>query len=75
MMELDKIKKILVEQLDVDEEAIKPETTIEELGADSLDLVEMIMNLEEEFGIQIEDEDMDDLKTVGDIIDYIKSKS
>jgi acyl carrier protein len=75
MMELDKIKKILVEQLDVDEEAIKPETTIEELGADSLDLVEMIMNLEEEFGIQIEDDDMDDLKTVGDIIEYIRSKS
>ena len=71
MPTLDSIKKILAEQLGVDETSITEETSIEELGADSLDLVEIVMAIEEEFGIQVDDSAVEDLKTVGDIIGYI----
>lgn len=74
MNNFEQLKKILVDQLSVDEDAVKPETPIEELGADSLDLVETIMTAEDEFGIKFNDEDIESLKTVGDILDYIKSK-
>lgn len=74
MNALDTIKKILSEQLDVDETTITEETTIEDLGADSLDLVETIMNIEEEFDIEVDDNDVENLKTVGDFINYINSK-
>lgn len=74
MATLDSIKKILVEQLGVDEDSITEQTTIEDLGADSLDLVEAIMNIEDEFGIEIADEDVDSIKSVGDIINYIEQK-
>lgn len=71
----DKIKKIVVEQLDVDEESITLETSFEDLDADSLDIVELIMALEEEFGIEIPDEDGEKLTTVGAAVEYINNKA
>ncbi len=70
----DKVKKIIVEQLGVEAEEVTPEAKfIEDLGADSLDTVELIMALEEEFGIEIPDEDAEKIVTVKDAIEYIKS--
>jgi len=71
---LDKIKKIVVEQLDVEEANITLETSFEDLDADSLDIVELIMALEEEFGIEIPDEDGEKLTTVGAAVEYINNK-
>ena len=71
----EKVKKIVVEQLGVSEDQITPEAKfIEDLGADSLDQVELVMALEEEFGSDIPDEDAEKLTTVGDAIKYIESK-
>ncbi|OGV64569.1 MAG: acyl carrier protein [Lentisphaerae bacterium RIFOXYC12_FULL_60_16] len=71
----DKVKDIVVEQLGVDAGQVKPEASfIEDLGADSLDTVELVMAFEEEFGAEIPDEDAEKLKTVGSVIDYLKSK-
>jgi acyl carrier protein len=71
----EKVKAIIVDQLSIsDEDIITVDTTLEDLGADSLDLVELVMTLEDEFNIQIEDDAMDSLKTVGDVLDYIASK-
>jgi len=75
-MTLDKVKKILVEQLDVEEGAIAPESSIiDDLGADSLDIVDMVMSLEEEFDIEIPDEEIESMRTVGDIVKFIEAKS
>ena len=72
----DKVKKIVVEQLGVSEDQVTPEAKfIEELGADSLDQVELVMALEEEFGSEIPDEDAEKLTTVGDAIKYVEGKS
>ena len=72
----DKVKQIISEQLGVKTEEIKNESHfIEDLGADSLDTVELVMSLEEEFGIEIPDEDAEKLTTVGEAIKYIESKS
>lgn len=72
----DKVKKIVVEQLGVSEEQVTPEAKfIEDLGADSLDQVELVMALEEEFGSDIPDEDAEKLQTVGDAIKYVESKT
>ena len=72
----DKVKKIVVEQLGVSEDQVTPEAKfIEDLGADSLDVVEMLMALEEEFGSDIPDEDAEKLTNVGDAIKYVESKS
>lgn len=72
----DKVKEIVVEQLGVSEDQVTPEAKfIEDLGADSLDQVELVMALEEEFGADIPDEDAEKLTTVGDAIKYIESKS
>ena len=72
----DKVKKIVVEQLGVSEDQVTPEAKfIEDLGADSLDQVELVMALEEEFGADIPDEDAEKLTTVGDAIKYVESKS
>jgi acyl carrier protein len=68
----DKVKAIVVEQLGVDEEEVTMETTFEELNADSLDIVELIMALEEEFDMEIPDEDAEKIKTVGQVVDYVK---
>ena len=72
----DKVKKIVVEQPGVSEDQVTPEAKfIEDLGADSLDQVELVMALEEEFGSDIPDEDAEKLTTVGDAIKYVESKS
>ena len=72
---LDKIREIVVEQLGVDAEQVVPEANfVEDLGADSLDTVELIMAFEEEFDVEIPDTDTEKIKTVQDVIDYIEYK-
>jgi len=69
----DKVKEIIVEQLSVNAEQVTPEAKfIEDLGADSLDVVELVMAFEEQFGIEVPDEDAEKLQTVGDVNSYIK---
>jgi acyl carrier protein len=69
----ERLKKIVVEQLGVDEVDVKPEASfVDDLNADSLDLVELIMSLEEEFGMEISDEDAEKIKSVGDAQEYIE---
>jgi acyl carrier protein len=71
----DKVKEIIVEQLGVNAEQVTPEASfIEDLGADSLDTVELVMAFEEEFGAEIPDEDAEKLTTVGAVIKYLKDK-
>ncbi len=68
----EKVKAIVVDQLSIsDPDIITMETTLEDLGADSLDMVEVIMSIEDEFDVQIKDEDLETLKTVRDLIEYI----
>jgi acyl carrier protein len=68
-----RVKEIIVEQLGVEADQIKPEAAfIEDLGADSLDTVELIMALEEEFSIEIPDEEAEKIRTVGDAVNYLK---
>jgi acyl carrier protein len=70
----DKVKEIIAKELEVDIKQVSGDAKfIEDLGADSLDIVELVMALEEEFGIDIPDEDADKLKTVGDAMNYLKS--
>lgn len=72
----DKVKELIVDQLDVSEDQVKEEANfIDDLGADSLDIVELVMVFEEEFGIEIPDEDAETLKTVGDAVKYIDKNS
>ena len=72
----ERVKKIIAEQLGVEEDEVTPEASfVEDLGADSLDTVELVMALEEEFSIEIPDEDADKILTVGKALDYIKEKS
>ena len=69
----EKVKKILCDQLDLEEEQVTEQAeVIEDLGADSLDIVDLVMTLEEEFDTEIPDEDIENLKTVGDIVKYIE---
>jgi acyl carrier protein len=69
----EKVKQMIVEQLGVNESEVKPEAKfIDDLGADSLDIVELIMALEDEYGIEIPDEDAEKIETVGDAIRYIE---
>ena len=69
----EKVKHIIVEQLGVDEDEVKSEASfVDDLGADSLDVVELVMALEEEFGLEISDEDAEKLSTVKQAIDYIE---
>ncbi len=73
---MEKVKKIIAEQLGVDESEITNESHfIDDLGADSLDTVELVMALEEEFGIEIPDEDAEKIQTVGDVAKYIEEHS
>lgn len=68
----EKVKEIIVDKLGVDESAVKMEAAfIEDLGADSLDIVDLVMALEEEFGIDIPDEEAQNIKSVGDAVNYI----
>ncbi len=72
---LDRVKKVTVEKLSVKEdEVVETASFQEDLGADSLDVVELVMALEEEFGIEIPDDDVTNLKTVQNAVDYITSK-
>jgi acyl carrier protein len=71
----DRVKEIIVEQLGVNPDQVTPEAKfIEDLGADSLDTVELVMAFEEEFGAEIPDEDAEKLQTVGDVIKYIEER-
>lgn len=72
----EKVKKIIAEQLGVSEEQVTPEAKfVEDLGADSLDTVELVMALEEEFETEIPDEDAEKILTVGDAINYVQKRS
>ena len=72
----DKVKKIIAEKLSVEIEELVPEASfVDDLGADSLDLVELIMSMEEEFDIEISDEEAEKLVTVKDVFDYIDAHS
>ncbi len=72
----EKIKKIIVEQLGVDEDDVNMESSfIDDLGADSLDIVELIMALEEEFDLEIPDSEAEKISTVGDAVNYIKNNT
>ena len=72
----EKVKKIIVEQLGVAETSVTMEASfIDDLGADSLDIVELIMALEEEFDMEIPDEDAEKIVTVSDVVDYIKDNA
>ncbi len=72
MADFEKVKSIITEHLGVDESEVTPEASfVEDLGADSLDTVELVMALEEEYGIEISDEDAEKIQTVGDVMKYI----
>ncbi len=71
----DQVKDIIVDQLGVDEGQVKPEASfIDDLGADSLDTVELVMAFEEKFDIEIPDEDAEKMRTVGDAVSYLEEK-
>ena len=70
----EKVKEVIIEQLAAEDDAVKLETSfIDDLGADSLDIVELIMALEEEFDLQIPDSEAEKIMTVGDVVEYIKN--
>jgi acyl carrier protein len=72
----DRVKKIIVDQLGVEEETVTPEASfVDDLGADSLDTVELVMALEEEFGIEIPDEDAEKITRVKEAVEYIEKHS
>jgi len=72
----DRVKKVVVEQLDVNEEEVTSDASfVDDLGADSLDVVELVMGLEEEFDIEIPDEDAEKITTVADAVGYIEEKA
>lgn len=74
-MVFDKVKKIIVDQLDVEEDKVTEAASItDDLGADSLDVVDLVMSFEEEFGIEIPDDQVEKIKTVGDIVKFIEEK-
>lgn len=72
-MVLEKVKSILSEQFDVEEDTITAETTLaDDLGADSLDVVDLLMSIEDEFEVEIPDEEVENIKTVGALVEYIE---
>jgi acyl carrier protein len=71
----DRVKKIIVDRLGVDEEKVKPEASFkDDLGADSLDVVELVMELEDEFDLEISDEEAENINKVGEVVAYIESQ-
>ena len=74
-MVFEKVRGIIVEQLDVEEDAVAMESSIaDDLGADSLDVVDLVMSLEEEFDIEVPDSEVENIKTVGDIVKFIEER-
>ena len=72
----EQVKKILCDQLDLDEEQVTEESeVIDDQGADTLDIVDLVMTLEEEFDTEIPDEDIENLRTVGDIVKYVEDRA
>lgn len=75
-MVLEKIKVILAAQFDVDEDSLTNDTDLQDdLGADSLDVVDLLMSIEDEFDIEIPDEEIENIRTVGELVNYIESNS
>lgn len=75
-MVLEKVKSILAEQFDVEEEKITADTDLQEdLGADSLDVVDLLMSIEDEFDVEVPDEEIENIKTVGALVSYIEAHS
>ena len=73
-MEFDRVKQVIVDEVGVDESAVTMDASfVEDLGADSLDIVELIMGLETEFDIEIPDEEAENISTVGDAVNYLKN--
>lgn len=73
-MVFEKIRKILCEQLDLEEDDVTLESNIaEDLGGDSMDVVDLIMSIEDEFGIEVPDDQVENIKIVGDIVNYIEN--
>ncbi|MGN0501944.1 MAG: acyl carrier protein [Ruminococcus sp.] len=75
-MVLEKVKAILAEQFDIDEDKITADTDLQEdLGADSLDVVDLLMSIEDEFDVEVPDEEIENIKTVGALVSYIEANS
>ncbi|MGN0602290.1 MAG: acyl carrier protein [Oscillospiraceae bacterium] len=75
-MVFEKVRDIIVDQLDADENDVTLEASIiDDLGADSLDVVDLVMSIEEEFDVEIPDEEVENIKTVGDIVKYIEANN
>ncbi|MBR4949551.1 MAG: acyl carrier protein [Clostridia bacterium] len=72
-MVFEKVAQIIAEQLGIEVDGLTPETEFEEIDADSLELVGVIMAVEQEFSIEVDDEDIEKVKTIGDVVDYINN--
>lgn len=70
----EKVRKIIAERLNLNEDEVTLDATFEDLGADSLDIMDLVMELEQEFDIEIPDEDTEKIRTVGDTVNYIQSR-
>jgi acyl carrier protein len=72
-MVFEKVRELIAEQLELEEASIKPESNIlEDLGADSLDVVDLVMSIEDEFNLEVPDEEIEHIKTVGDVVKFIE---
>ena len=75
-MVLEKVKAILAEQFDVEEDKVTADTDLQEdLGADSLDVVDLLMSIEDEFGVEVPDNEIENIKTVGSLVSYIEANA
>ena len=75
-MVLEKVKAILAEQFDVEEDKVTADTDLQEdLGADSLDVVDLLMSIEDEFGVELPDDEIENIKTVGSLVSYIEANA
>ena len=75
-MILEKVKAILAEQFDVEEDKVTADTDLQEdLGADSLDVVDLLMSIEDEFGVEVPDDEIENIKTVGSLVSYIEANA
>lgn len=75
-MVFEKVKQIIIDQLDVDEDKVTLDANIQDdLGADSLDVVDLVMSFEEEFDVEIPDDQVENIKTVGDVVKFVEEKT